>query len=48
MILEAHNFVCKPSIEVSSKAKLKPLSRVFVWYVAHHLHIVKSRVKLPI
>jgi hypothetical protein len=27
--LEAHNFVCKPPIEVRFKGKLYPLSRVF-------------------
>ncbi len=38
---EAHNFVCTPSIEVRSEAKLQPLSRFFQGYVAHHLHTKK-------
>ncbi len=41
--LEAHNFLCKPLIEVRSKVKLCPLLRYFQWYVAHHLHASKSR-----
>jgi hypothetical protein len=40
--LEAHNFVCRPLIEVSSKANLWPSSKAFQWYVAHHLHTNKS------
>jgi hypothetical protein len=36
--LEAHNFVCKPSIEMRSKVKLYLSSRDFQRYVAHHLH----------
>jgi hypothetical protein len=42
MILEAHNFVCKPLIEVRSKAKLNPLSSSFERYVARHLQATKS------
>jgi len=41
--LRAHNFACKPPIEMRSKAKLYPLSRDFQHYVAHHLHAKKSR-----
>ncbi len=36
--LGAHNFVCRPSIEMRSKEKLQPLSRAFQWYVAQHLN----------
>jgi hypothetical protein len=36
--LEAHNFVCKPPIEVTSHAKLQPLSKKFQRYVARHLN----------
>ncbi len=34
----AHNFACKPLIEMRSEIKLQPLSRAFQWYVACHLH----------
>jgi hypothetical protein len=40
--LGAHNFACRPSIEMRSKAKLYPLSIDFQWYVANHLHTRKS------
>ncbi len=40
--LGAHNFVCKPSIEIKSKEKLQPLLRAFQRYVARHLHVRKS------
>jgi hypothetical protein len=40
--LEAHNFVCKPPIEMMFKAKLVPLSKDFEKYVARHLHMRKS------
>jgi hypothetical protein len=43
VILEAHNFLWKPLIEVMSKAKLWPLLRAFQRYVACHLHTSKSR-----
>ncbi len=39
--LGAHNFACRPLIEMRSKAKLQALSRTFQWYVACHLHISK-------
>jgi hypothetical protein len=42
MILEAHNFVYKPPIEVRLKAKLYPSLRTFQWYVAGPLHARKS------
>ncbi len=38
---EAHNFVCKPSIKVRSKAKLQHLSRTFQWHVIRHLYVRK-------
>ncbi len=38
----AHNFVCKPLIEMSFQAKLQPLLRTFQQYVALHLHARKS------
>ncbi len=41
VILEAHNFLCKVSIEVRSKAQLQPLSSIFEWYVAQHLDASK-------
>ncbi len=41
-ILEAHNFVCRPSIEVRSEAKSQPLLRAFQRFMARHLHIRKS------
>ncbi len=41
--LGAHNFVCKPPIEMRFKEKLQPLLRAFQRYVAHHLHIRKLR-----
>ncbi len=34
-------FVCKPPIEMRSKAKLQPSSRDFQRYVAHHLQVRK-------
>jgi hypothetical protein len=37
--LEAHNFLCRPLIEVRSKAKLSPLSKALQRHVARHLHI---------
>ncbi len=40
--LGAHDFVCKPSIEMKSKAQLQPSSKAFQWYVARHLHTRKS------
>ncbi len=36
--LEAHNFLCKSSIEVRYKTKLYPLLRSLQQYVAHHFH----------
>jgi hypothetical protein len=36
--LEAHNFVCRPPIEVTFEVKLL---RAFQWYVARHLYIRK-------
>ncbi len=42
MILEAHNFLCRPLIEMKSKTNLYPLSRAFQRYLASHLHINKS------
>ncbi len=41
VILKAHNFVCKPSINVRFKEKLQLLSRAFQQYVACHLHASK-------
>ncbi len=38
----AHNFVCKPLIEMRSKAKSYPFSNVFQRYVARHLYARKS------
>ncbi len=38
----AHNFVCKPLIEMKSKVKLQYLSRSFQRYVARHLNVRKS------
>ncbi len=43
MTLEAHNFVCKPLIEMRFEAKLYPSLKAFQWYVARHLHTNKSR-----
>ncbi len=40
--LGPHNFVCRPSIEMRSEAKLQPLLRAFQLYFARHLHIRKS------
>jgi len=40
--LKPHNFVCRPLIEMKSKAKLYPLSRSFQRYVVRHLHAMKS------
>ncbi len=42
MILEAHNFVCRPPIEVRSIEKLQSSLKFFQWYVARHLHVKKS------
>jgi hypothetical protein len=39
--LGAHNFMCRLSIEMRSKAKLYPLSRTFQRYVARDLHAKK-------
>jgi hypothetical protein len=39
--LGAHNFVCRPPIEMRFKAKLYPSSRAFQRYVARHLHARK-------
>jgi len=41
--LEAHNFACKPPIEMKFEAKLYSLSRNFQWYVTRHLHARESR-----
>jgi hypothetical protein len=38
MTLGAHNFVCRPLIEMRSKEKFYSLSRAFQQYVACHLH----------
>jgi hypothetical protein len=35
--LGAHNFACKPRIEMKNEAKLQPSSRAFQQYVARHL-----------
>ncbi len=40
--LRAHNFLCRPSIVMRSKAKLQPLLRAFQRYVARRLHARKS------
>jgi hypothetical protein len=40
-ILEAHNFVCRPPIDMRFKANLYPLLRVFQRYVARHFHARK-------
>jgi hypothetical protein len=40
--LEAHNSLCRPPVEVRSKAKLEPSSIYFQRYVACHLHASKS------
>jgi hypothetical protein len=40
--LEAHNALCRSSVEVQSKAKSYPSSRSFQWYVTSHLHTSKS------
>ncbi len=40
--LEAHNFVCKPLIEMRFKKKLQPLSRAFQRQVTRHLHTRNS------
>jgi len=40
--LGAHNFVCRPPIEMRSKSKLYPSLRAFQRYVTHHLHTRKS------
>jgi hypothetical protein len=39
--LGAHNFVCRPSIEMRFKSKLYPSLRAFQWYVARHLQTIK-------
>jgi hypothetical protein len=39
--LGAHNFVCKPPIEMISKEKLYLSLRAFQWYVACHLNARK-------
>jgi len=36
--LGAHNFSCKPPIEMRFEAKLYPLLRVFQRYVTRHMH----------
>jgi hypothetical protein len=41
-ILEAHNVLCKPLIEVRFEAKLYTLSKNFQQYAARHLHASKS------
>ncbi len=41
-ILETHNLVFRPLIEMKFKAKLQPLSKAFQRYVACHLHTRKS------
>jgi hypothetical protein len=41
--LEGHNFLCRPSIEMRSEAKLYPSSRALQRYVACHLQANKSR-----
>ncbi len=43
VILGAYNFMCKPLIEMRSKAKLYPLLKAFQWYVSCHLHIRELR-----
>ncbi len=40
--LRAHNFLCRPSIAMRSKAKLQPSSTAFQRYVSHCLHARKS------
>ncbi len=40
--LRAHNFLCRPSIAMRSKAKLYPSLRAFQRYVARCLHPRKS------
>ncbi len=42
VILGAHNFVCKPPIEMISRANLYLSLRAFQQYVAHHLNVRKS------
>ncbi len=39
--LGAHNFVCRPPIEMRFQAKLQPSSRAFQRYVLWHLHARK-------
>jgi len=41
--LEAHNFLCKPLIEVRSKIKLYSSSKDFQWYVSRHLYLHASK-----
>jgi hypothetical protein len=41
--LGAHNFVCRPPIEMKSKSKLYPSLRAFQRYITRHLHARKSR-----
>ncbi len=40
--LRAHNFVCKPPIEMRSKERLQPSSGSFQQFVASHLYTKKS------
>jgi len=40
--LGAHNFTCRPPIDMKFEAKLYPLLRAFQQYVTHHLHTRKS------
>ncbi len=40
--LEAHNFLCKPPIQVSFETKLYLSLKAFQKYVAYHLHLSKS------
>jgi hypothetical protein len=40
--LGAHNFLCRPPIDIRSEEKLYPFSRAFQWYMAHYLHASKS------
>jgi hypothetical protein len=40
--LGAHNFACRPPIEMRYEAKLYPLLKDFQWYAARHLHARKS------
>ncbi len=40
--LGAHNFVCRPSMEMRFETKLQPSLGAFQQYVAHHLYTRKS------